>query len=90
MRRKANNVSRQTRSQRLPKPEFSLMGVIVGVAVGEVLALGIEVAARNLNMLIMLAGGIVGLVVGSVVEVGRFCWRKHQWRQGHSVTSESI
>ena len=29
--------------------------------------------------------GVQGvLVVGSVVEVGRFCWRKHQWRQGHS------
>lgn len=84
MRRGANNVSRQKRAHRPPKPEFSLLGVIVGVSVGEVLALGIEVAARNLNMLIMLAGGIAGLVVGSVVEVGRFCWRKHQWRKGHS------
>jgi len=84
MRRKPNNVSRETRSRRPPKPEFSLLGVIVGVAVGEVLALGIEVAASNMNMLIMLAGGIVGLLVGSVVEMGRFCWRKHQWRQGHS------
>ena len=75
-----NHVNRHRSS----KPEFSLLGVIVGVAVGEVIALGIEVAAQNMNMLIMVAGGVVGLGVGSVVEAGRFCWRKHQWRQGHS------
>lgn len=81
MRKKTINVSRNARAQRPTKPEFSLTGVLIGAFAGEVIAVGVEVATGHLSKWIMLAGGVTGMVIGLMAEVGRFCWRKHQWRQ---------
>lgn len=80
MRRKSTNVSKAVRLRRPPKPEFALTGVVTGLFAGEAIAVIVEVAASHPSRWIMLGGGIVGIALGSLVEGGRYCRRRHKWR----------
>lgn len=80
VRRKPTNVSREERLRRPPKPVFALTGIVVGAFVGEALAVAIEVAFAQPSRWIMLAGGVVGGLLGLLAETGRYCWRKHKRR----------
>lgn len=80
MRRKPTNVSREKRLRRPPKPVFALTGIVIGTFVGEGVALLIEVVIAQPSRWIMLAGGVVGGLLGLLAETGRYCWRKHKYR----------
>lgn len=80
MRRKTTNVSKSGRLRRPPKPEFAITGIAIGVFAGEAAAVVVEVAIGHPSRWIMLAGGVVGIALGSLVETGRYCWRRHKWR----------
>lgn len=80
MRRKTINVSKAVRLRRPPKPEFALTGIVIGLFAGEAIAVIVEVAIAHPSRWIMLAGGVVGIALGALVEVGRYCWRRHKWR----------
>lgn len=83
MRRKIINVSKAVRLRRPPKPKFAWTAIVIGLFGGEALAVIVEAAIGRPNPWIMLAGGIVGIVFGSLVEVGRYYWRRHKW---HAAT----
>lgn len=80
MRQKSINVSKTVRLRRPPKPELALTGIVTGLFAGEAIGVIIEVAASHPNRWIMLGGGAVGIALGSLVEGGRYCWRRYKWR----------
>ncbi len=80
VRRKPTNVSRERRLRRPQKPEFALAGILVGLFAGEAIAVVVEVALAHPSRWIMLGGGIAGGALGSIAEIGRYCWRRHKWR----------
>jgi len=80
MRRKGINVSKAVRQHRPPKPELALTGIVTGLFAGEAIGVIIEVAASHPSRWIMLGGGVVGIALGSLVEGGRYWWRKYKWR----------
>ena len=77
------NISKQERLRRPPKPEFGMMGILVGVFVGEALAVVVEVVLGHPNRWIMLAGGFAGALLGSVFEGTRFWRQKRRWSDSH-------
>lgn len=80
MRRKSINVSKAARLRRPPKPELALTGIVAGLFAGEAIGVIVEVAASHSSRWIMLGGGVVGIALGSLVEGGRYCWRRYKWR----------
>jgi uncharacterized membrane protein YcjF (UPF0283 family) len=73
--------SRNKRAQRPKKPEFAMTGILVGMVVGWIVGLGIELRFKQ-NMLIMMGTGIAGLVLGAGFEAIRFWWRMRRFRVG--------
>lgn len=69
-----------------PRPEFALTGLALGACAGLVIGLIVEIALRR-SMMVMQAGGIVGISVGALAESIRFGWRKSRYRKLHKETS---
>lgn len=63
-----------------PKAEFAVTGLIVGACVGMIIGLVVEILGHR-SLMVMQAGGIVGIVVGALVETVRFWWRKQRYRK---------
>lgn len=80
-RAKTMNVSRHKRVRLPPKPKFAIGAIVIGIFAGETLAVGVEVATKQVSMWIMMAGGILGLVLGLSIECGRFWWRRRIWHK---------
>lgn len=80
MRRKPTSVSKEMRLRRSRKPEFAMAGILVGLFAGEAIAVVVEIALARPSRWLMLGGGIAGGALGSLAEVGRYCWRRHKWR----------
>jgi hypothetical protein len=69
------------KSHPLPrKPEFAMTGLAVGAGTGLVAGFIAEMAWRH-SMLVMQAGGVVGITVGALAESARFWWRTHRYRK---------
>lgn len=58
-----------------------MAGIIVGIVVGWIVGLGIELCFKQ-NMLIMMGTGIAGLLLGAGFEAFRFRWRMRRFRIG--------
>lgn len=78
--RKKGNLSRHAR-KRQPRPEFSTTFVAVGMGIGMVGGLVVEVALNRLEKLIMLAGMLAGMAVAAAVAGVRYWWEKRAWRR---------
>lgn len=73
------NVSKVERLRRPPKPEFSLVGILIGTFAGEALAVVAEVAVTGPNRWVMLAGGAAGALLGAAFEGARYGQIKRRW-----------
>lgn len=58
-----------------------MTGILVGVVVGWIVGLGLELRIKP-NMLFMMGTGIGGLVLGAGFEAIRFWWRMRRFRVG--------
>jgi hypothetical protein len=82
------NRSRRER-QRLPaKPEFHMTWIVAGSFAGLALGFVGEIAWR-LSALVMVAGGIVGVLLGAVVETARFWWGTRKFHRAHNPISHA-
>ena len=70
------------------KPKFAMTGLAVGAGAGLVAGFIAEMAWHH-SMLVMQAGGIVGITVGVMGESLRFLWRRHRYRKLHPYISRS-
>lgn len=78
------------KAQPLPrKPEFAMTGVAVGAGAGLVAGLIAEIAWRP-SMLVMQAGGVVGIAVGGVFEAVRDGWRSHRFLKMHREAKPTL
>lgn len=81
MHRKRINKSRHQRRPRPPAVEFEMTFVAVGAGCGMIVAVVFEVITR-ISSLYMFVGAMAGAVLGGMVEVVRFWWRRRkQWRE---------
>lgn len=72
---------RGNRRRRLPKPEYAMTGILLGIVVGWIVGFGIELCFKP-NMLIMMGTGVAGLLLGAGFEAIRFWWRMRRFRIG--------
>jgi hypothetical protein len=70
----------------LPKPKFAMTGLAVGASVGLVGGFVAELVWRR-SLIVMQAGGIVGMTVGAVFETVRFWWNKRRYRNKFTTQS---
>ncbi len=54
-----------------------MTGMVVGACAGMAVGLVIEIVRRR-SMIVMQAGGIIGIAVGALAESVRFWWRKYR------------
>ena len=73
------NTSKRERVSRPKKPEFAMTGVIVGLVVGWLAGLGLEVLLHQ-KMIVMMLSGVAGVLLGTAFEAIRFWWRLHLFR----------
>lgn len=66
----------------LRKPEFATTGLAVGVGMGLLIGLIFELVWHH-SMLVMQAGGLLGITVGGVFEAVRYGWRMRRFRILH-------
>jgi hypothetical protein len=59
--------------------------MVVGAGAGMAVGLVIEIVRRR-SMIVMQAGGIVGITVGALAESARYWWRKYNYRKLHKET----
>lgn len=77
--------SKQTNKARPPKVELGMKGMIIGVAVGMVAGLGIEITTTQ-KPLVMQLSGLAGFAVGLLVETIRLWWRKRKRRESQKAS----
>lgn len=83
------NISKLERLRRPPKPEFALVGILIGVFAGEALAVLVEVAVSGPNRWVMLAGGIAGALLGAAFEGARYWRTKRRWQVFNTLEDKS-
>lgn len=82
------NRSRRER-QRLPaKPKFHVTWIVAGSFAGLALGFVGEIAWRP-SALVMVAGGIVGLLFGAVLEIARFWWGTRKFYRARNPISHA-
>lgn len=69
------NISKHERARRPTKPEFAWTGVIVGILVGWVGSLVVEIGMGRPKALVMIVGGVAGVLLGFGFEGIRYWWR---------------
>lgn len=78
--KKKGNRSRYAK-KRTPRPSFSTTFVAIGMGIGMLGGLVVEVAVNRLDKLIMLAGMLAGMAVSSAVAGVRYWWEARAWRR---------
>jgi hypothetical protein len=73
------NISKRERRVRPVKPEFALTGVGIGLPVGLLTGLAVEMFWKQ-KMIVMVLGGFAGVLLGAGFEAIRFGWRMQRFR----------
>jgi len=71
--------------RRVPRPKFSTTFVTIGIGVGMLGGLAVEVALKRPDKLIMLAGVVSGMAVASTVAGLRYWRETHLWRRSRNA-----
>jgi hypothetical protein len=77
------NISKRERTSRPREPEFTMVGVCVGLVVGLLTGFGVEVVMKQ-SMIVMMLGGVAGVLLGTSFDVIWFWWRMRRFRADKS------
>lgn len=67
--------SKQVRKTRPSEPEFGYAGILIGVGVGNIAGVVVEIT-RGGGRLALLAGAVAGCILGGIFELVRFLARR--------------
>lgn len=70
---------RGKRRHRPAKPEYAMTGILVGIALGWIVGLGLELVYKK-HTVLMIGAGVAGLILGAGFEATRFWWRMRRFR----------
>lgn len=76
----------RTRRQRRLRPaavEFEMTGLVIGGGCGMLAGLVVEIIYHP-SAIIMIGGGMAGITLGSLIEIGRYQWRRHEQRKNQN------
>lgn len=70
---------RSKRVRRIPKPEYAMTGIIVGIVLGWIIGFALELVFHRKAALMLLIS-LAGLLLGAGFEAIRFQWRMYRFR----------